>query len=406
VPSKLTPPIVLGVNTAGNQNTSGTAANLSGTPNITVGIVTAASLDISGNADIDGTLEADAITVDGTALDEFIADTIGAMVGSNTETGITVTYDDSDNTLDFVIGTLNQDTTGTAALATEFTVTANNSTDTPAVGYDFFQGPIVAGAETDTAFAFGKRIPGYNNLGMTSFAKYINGDPVYTDPNDVSEVYYYMQGKMRDGSDYPIEATGGSPFVHPGTPSEDTGSSDDVLVDPDLHASGDRRFLMNTGPFNMAAGDSQEVVFAIMHAAAGEAKASVDYLKQVDLLAQLAYDIQFALPASPPNPVVSVTSLKDQVLLSWDNAAESYNQIDVIDKLPVPVAFDTTFQTIIVDVITTIIDTTIDGTDTTITTTVDTTYEYVQEVVSIDTTFEGEDTYFNFEGYNVYSTCA
>ena len=26
------------------------------------------------------------------------------MVGSNTETGITVTYDDSDNTLDFVIG--------------------------------------------------------------------------------------------------------------------------------------------------------------------------------------------------------------------------------------------------------------------------------------------------------------
>jgi hypothetical protein len=26
------------------------------------------------------------------------------MVGSNTETGISVTYDDSDNTLDFVIG--------------------------------------------------------------------------------------------------------------------------------------------------------------------------------------------------------------------------------------------------------------------------------------------------------------
>ena len=272
---------------------------------------------------------------------------------------------------------------------------------TPAVGYDFFQGPIVASA-TDTAFAFGKRIPGFKNLGMTSFAKYINGDPVYTDPNDVSEVYYYMQGKMRDGSDFPIEATGGSNFVHPGTPSEDTGSSDDVLVDPDLHASGDRRFLMNTGPFNMAAGDSQEVVFAIMHAAAGEAKASVDYLKQVDLLAQLAYDIQFALPESPSSPVVSVTSLKDQVLLSWDDAAESYNQIDVIDKLPVPVAFDTTFQTVIVDVITTTIDTTIDGTDTTITTTVDTTYEYVQEVVSIDTTFEGEDTYFTFEGYNVY----
>ena len=82
------------------------------------GELDAATLDISGNADIDGTLEADAITVDGTALDEFIADTVGAMVSSNTETGITVSYQDSDNTLDFVIGTLNQDTTGNAATAT------------------------------------------------------------------------------------------------------------------------------------------------------------------------------------------------------------------------------------------------------------------------------------------------
>ncbi len=82
------------------------------------GELDAVTLDISGNADIDGTLEADAITVDGTALDEFIADTVGAMVSSNTETGITVSYQDSDNTLDFVIGTLNQDTTGNAATAT------------------------------------------------------------------------------------------------------------------------------------------------------------------------------------------------------------------------------------------------------------------------------------------------
>ena len=63
----------------------------------------AGELDISGNADIDGTLEADAITVDGTALNEYIADTVGAMVSSNTETNITVSYDDSDNTLDFVV---------------------------------------------------------------------------------------------------------------------------------------------------------------------------------------------------------------------------------------------------------------------------------------------------------------
>ena len=67
------------------------------------GEVDGASLDISGDADIDGTLEADAITVNGTALDEFIQDTVGAMVSSNTESGITVTYQDGDGTLDFSV---------------------------------------------------------------------------------------------------------------------------------------------------------------------------------------------------------------------------------------------------------------------------------------------------------------
>ena len=77
---------------------------ITGATDITLtGELDAATLDISGNADIDGTLEADAITVDGTTLAEYIADTTGAMVSSNTETGITVTYQDGDNTIDFAL---------------------------------------------------------------------------------------------------------------------------------------------------------------------------------------------------------------------------------------------------------------------------------------------------------------
>ncbi len=77
---------------------------ITGATNITLsGELDAATLDISGNADIDGTLEADAYTVDGTTLAEYIADTTGAMVSSNTETGITVTYQDGDNTIDFAL---------------------------------------------------------------------------------------------------------------------------------------------------------------------------------------------------------------------------------------------------------------------------------------------------------------
>ena len=49
---------------------------------------------------------------------EEVQDIIGTMVSSNTESGITVAYDDSDGTLDFTVGTLNQNTTGSAATVT------------------------------------------------------------------------------------------------------------------------------------------------------------------------------------------------------------------------------------------------------------------------------------------------
>jgi cytoskeletal protein CcmA (bactofilin family) len=92
--------------------------DITGGRNITIsGELNAGSLDISGDVDIDGTLEADAITVNGTTLAETISDTVGAMVSGNTETNITVTYDDSDNTLDFAFSG-SADTTGNAATAT------------------------------------------------------------------------------------------------------------------------------------------------------------------------------------------------------------------------------------------------------------------------------------------------
>jgi len=136
------------------------------------GELVAATLDISGNVDIDGTLETDALTINGTTLSETIADTVGAMVGSNTETGITVSYDDSDNTLDFVIATLNQDTSGTAALATSITVSANNSTD-ETVYPVFVDGATgTQGAETDTGLTYN---PSTGLLTSTGFSGNLTG---------------------------------------------------------------------------------------------------------------------------------------------------------------------------------------------------------------------------------------
>jgi len=81
----------------------------------------------------------------------------------------------------------------------------------------------------------------------------------------------------------------------------------------------------------MAAGDSQEVVFGIFHAAGGDALSSVAYLKEVDALAQTAYDIDFALPDSPPSPNVTASAFADQIILVWDDTAEDYVATSEVD---------------------------------------------------------------------------
>ena len=111
------------------KDTTDTLTNKTLTAPTMTGTAIAADLDISGDVDVDGTLETDALTIGGTTLAEVISDTVGAMVGSNTESGITVTYDDSDNTLDFTVGTLNQNTTGSAATLTTARTIAGQSFD-------------------------------------------------------------------------------------------------------------------------------------------------------------------------------------------------------------------------------------------------------------------------------------
>ena len=88
---------------------------------------------------------------------EQVQDIVGAMFSSNTETGITATYQDSDGTIDLVIGTLNQNTTGnaaTATTATNVTASANNSTN-ETVFLTFVDGATGSqGIETDTGLSY------------------------------------------------------------------------------------------------------------------------------------------------------------------------------------------------------------------------------------------------------------
>ena len=107
---------------------------------ITDNAVGAAALNISGNgtsgqailSDGDGSFSYGA----GGKTDEEIQDLVGAMFSSNTETGISATYEDSDGTIDLVVGTLNQDTTGSAATLTTARAIAVSGAVTGTANFD------------------------------------------------------------------------------------------------------------------------------------------------------------------------------------------------------------------------------------------------------------------------------
>ena len=155
----------------------------------------------------------------------------------------------------------------------------------PAIGYDFFQGPIVP-SSGDTAYAFGRYIPNYKNLPMTSFAHYVNGGELWeSDPQVAVEMYNFMKGLDGLGN-LKVDHLGNvTKFSYTGDPVAGTGWLRDN--------SGDMRFLMTSGPFTLSPSDSQEIVTGIVISQGTSPLSSVTALKEIDKLAQIVYDRRF-----------------------------------------------------------------------------------------------------------------
>jgi len=173
----------------------------------------------------------------------------------------------------------------------------------PAVGYDFFKGPI--GDD-------GVELP------MTSFNKYING----TDPHTAEETYNYMKGIDANGglTDHTDPITGQvKAFMVDGDPVAGTGWNDENPAD--------RRLMLSSGPFTFAPGDTQEVVCAIILGQGQDRLTSITATRFFDTFAQSAFDADFELPTPPPAPKVTVTALGDRlgngkVALTWGRESE------------------------------------------------------------------------------------
>lgn len=210
----------------------------------------------------------------------------------------------------------------------------------PAFGVDFFQGPIVeTGVPTDTAFLYRgpflgiDTLPEWINLPMTSFMFYIQSDPVLGDPDDPQIARNYQEGgldKLGNPIDPTAWGTGGTPTTNPrylfsGDPVTGTGWIDNVPAD--------KRFMVNCGPFQLAYGDTQDIVVAYIVAQGSSALNSVAKLKDTDEIAQLAYNANFFVAGPPPPPEVTVRTFDKKIEFVIDLSANGTYDYDASDEL-------------------------------------------------------------------------
>ncbi len=126
----------------------------------------------------------------------------------------------------------------------------------PAVGFEFLQGPRVPSPEQTARAQYGWH-PGFRNLPMTSFVKYING----SDPGNEQQIYLYMQGLdgSRDGATI-IDPTSGNPttFMLSGDPLGPSGWVD-CCVSYTIGTIVNLDFLETHGPEGMPVDPPEDV---------------------------------------------------------------------------------------------------------------------------------------------------
>ncbi len=174
----------------------------------------------------------------------------------------------------------------------------NYGDDPPAVGFDVLQGPIVP-APGHTALYLGEWQPGFRNLPMTTFIKYING----TDPDNAQETYWYMQGldAKNSGAEVTNPITGEvTSYMFDGDPTTGAGWLDSN--------PSDRRYMLSFGPFDMEPEDTQEVWMAVIVGQGGDHLSSVSELKGTSVAIQRIFEDQYQIPERLPICEARVTT--------------------------------------------------------------------------------------------------
>ncbi|MEE2953631.1 MAG: hypothetical protein VX347_00480 [Bacteroidota bacterium] len=206
----------------------------------------------------------------------------------------------------------------------------------PAIGVDFFQGPLADpndGIDNDrdgTIDEIGEEII------MSKFVYYNNDFTVIGNPSSATHFYNYLRGIWKDnvpmtwGGDGHGSGQGSTNdlcnFMFPGTSDPEFLGQEWTEVTAG-NTPADRRFLQSAGSFTLQPGAVNEITTGVVWARAstGGNTASVALVKIYDKEAQALFDNNFNILNGPDAPDLAILELENELVFTISNKVSSNN---------------------------------------------------------------------------------
>lgn len=232
----------------------------------------------------------------------------------------------------------------------------------PAVGIDFFQGPLADTSDGVDNNKDGRIDEIGEQITMSRFVYYENTNNIPTGNPAVTDDYYeYLSGSWLDGT--PITYGGNGRGTGPGattTPCEYMfpGNSDPKFSTPWTMVTAniqptDMRWLQSAGIFTLQPGATNYITTGVVwgRATTGGPLASVGVIERSDDLAQRLFNNCFQVLDGPDAPELSIREMDQQIILSLENTrnekVELYSQFD--KNIPGVVATQVNDSTVVYD---------------------------------------------------------
>ena len=180
----------------------------------------------------------------------------------------------------------------------------------PAIGVDFFQGPLADPNDGIDNDRDGTIDEDEEQIIMSKFVYYNNDGTVQGNPSGGTDFYNYLRGIWRDN--VPMTFGGDGHGAGAGSTTDECnfmfpGTSDDQFVGQEWteqtagNVPADRRFLQSAGPFTLQPGAVNNITTGVVWARAksGGQTASIQLLKIYDREAQALFDNNFNILNGP-----------------------------------------------------------------------------------------------------------